>query len=339
MIIPLEIVNNFVYENFNRVSVSKGGTHFLCRCPLCGDSKKSLSKRRLNIDYNNGNPGYHCFNCERSGSFIQLYAEIKGLDIDIARKQLIKFDTDYLSKVLSTRKPETKKENNSATYHDYILDDCMSIDNPPNGIIEKIYYKKLVDFKRERKVPIDYPVYVAYKGRYKGRIVIPVLQDNHIVYFQGRAIGDLEPKYLNPALPKNLIILNKDNFDRSKFIILTEGILDAVQVGRQGTCILGSYIQDELIESLLSLTDMSVIVALDNPFCDQKGMDEIMRYMVEGKHANEIKYLVWPHKYIGIKDLNQLSTSEVINIYDFVVGNAFWLFDAKVRFNIGRRNK
>jgi len=48
--LDLQIVSDFVYENFERVSSSKNGTHFLARCLLCGDSKKSKSKRRFNLD-------------------------------------------------------------------------------------------------------------------------------------------------------------------------------------------------------------------------------------------------------------------------------------------------
>jgi len=67
--LDLEIINDFAYEHFENIAVSKNGMHFHSRCPLCGDSKKSSRKKRFHLDYNEGNPIWHCFNCNRSGSF------------------------------------------------------------------------------------------------------------------------------------------------------------------------------------------------------------------------------------------------------------------------------
>jgi hypothetical protein len=47
----LEEVTEFVYDNLDKVKVSKNGTHFNSRCPICGDSKKSLSKKRFHLQF------------------------------------------------------------------------------------------------------------------------------------------------------------------------------------------------------------------------------------------------------------------------------------------------
>lgn len=335
MLIPIEVVSRFVHENFQKVRVSKGGTHFHARCPLCGDSKKSLSKKRFHLDYNNGVPGYHCFNCERAGSFIQLYSKIKGVTIEDAKRQLIKFDTDFLSQLLHKKKIEDTPIPNGVANHDSILEDCFVLSDEPEGVIEQAYHKKMMDFTRDRKIPSGYPLYMAYKGDYKGRIIIPLMNNGHIIYFQGRAVGNMEPKYLNPPTPKSLTILNKENFDPNKQIIVTEGILDALQLGNQGTCILGRHISDSLISELLNLTHTGIVIVLDN---DESGYEEVERFMAESHYSSLVNYFIWPYKYKYTKDLNQLATTVAISdMYNFVIENSKPKFNAQVNFGMRRK--
>ena len=88
--IDLETVTAFMLSNFEQVKITKNGTHFLARCPLCGDSKKNPFKKRFNLDYNNGVPGWHCFNCpnEDHGNFYDIYSRIKGISYDDAVDRL-----------------------------------------------------------------------------------------------------------------------------------------------------------------------------------------------------------------------------------------------------------
>ena len=89
----LDVVNSFVMEFFSLVTDTKNGTHWHARCPLCGDSKKNIRKKRFHLDYNNGNPIWQCFNCGRSGSFLEIYSELKAISIDDAKNELYGFDS------------------------------------------------------------------------------------------------------------------------------------------------------------------------------------------------------------------------------------------------------
>lgn len=49
------------------------------RCPVCGDSKKSASKRRGWVYLSGkGNPSYHCFNCGANMSGMRFLELISG---------------------------------------------------------------------------------------------------------------------------------------------------------------------------------------------------------------------------------------------------------------------
>jgi len=69
--IDLQTVRDFMYSHFNQVSQKDGGNHFLAQCPFCADDWTPI-KRSFNLDYNNGVPGWNCFNCDEHGSFPEL---------------------------------------------------------------------------------------------------------------------------------------------------------------------------------------------------------------------------------------------------------------------------
>jgi len=319
--ITLEVVSEFVYEHFSGVKTSKNGTHFLAKCSLCGDSKKSKSKRRFNLEYNNGNPIYHCFNCGRSGSFLTLYSTLKGISIPQSLKELQKYDPDYLIQKLSKRKEEKVVKEIEYEYHDYILSDCVSLNQKVNGYVELQLQKALRRFVNNRGITST-KVFMAYKGEYQGRFIIPIYdKDNHIVYFQARASNDkMMPKYKNPTIAKGSIIYNKHKFNKSKYIIVCEGLLDAISVGNQGTSCLGSEISKEFLDELYPLTDKGIIICMDN---DETGYNSLLKIINLNNISQFIRFFLFPYKYKECDDINKYATSiKDCNIYEFIVSNS-----------------
>jgi DNA primase len=333
MIIPLEIVTDFIYEHCDKVKITKGGTHFNARCPLCGDSKKNPSKRRFHLDWNNGNPGYHCFNCGRHGHFLELYAILEGLDsAEDAEKKLRNFKD--LRNIINPKPIKRPTKEQSKNYLDLNLDDCISIKDNPQGYIQKAYWNALSKFIHDRDMG-DYPLYVSYRGKYKGRIIIPIYENDTIVYFQARRISDdVEPKYLNPPVEKENIILNREKFDRNKYIIVTEGILDAKRVGDQGTPILGIDVSRSTIETLSKLTDKGIIICLDN---DKPGKERLEKILKEN-FSKTLFFFRMPNKYKQVKDIDKLYMDHNIeDIYQFIVDNSFTHFN--IQLNLRMENK
>ena len=117
--------------------------------------------------------------------------------------------------------------------------------------------------------------------------------------------------------------MNRDHFSRDKYIILTEGIIDAAMIeDRQGTCCLGATPSDEIFRSLFSLTNKGVILALDNPNMDESGKKELQKIIKNSKYGKMIKYFIMPGT--EIKDINQLKIKNPDkNIYDFILNNSF----------------
>lgn len=79
-----------LYELFQRIPgvIAKDNDWFATRCVLCGDSQKSLTKRRLYINFSPTDTtqpiGYKCFNCSAHGLLTGTMLRQIGLDDDEA---------------------------------------------------------------------------------------------------------------------------------------------------------------------------------------------------------------------------------------------------------------
>lgn len=305
------------------------GNNISMRCMLCGDSKKSKLKKRFNATYNNGQAFYNCFNCEKSGTLVELYAELKGVNIIDAIRILDTPDFNHVKDKLTKSVPIIKPTTDR-TELDYILDDCLSIISSSNSYIEKQYLKLLYDFIENRKIPPEYLVFIAIKGEYKGRIIIPIFEDEHIVYFQGRATDkNTFLKFKNPEIEKTSIIMNKNMFKKDKYIIVTEGIIDAMMIPyNQGTCVLGGSVSDDFLSQLYKYTNVGIIIAVDN---DERGGKEREKLISKSVYGNMLYYYV-PGK--RCKDINELKikhTQLCTNMYDYIVDNKESAFEYKIR--------
>lgn len=335
--LSLDIVTEFMYGYFSGIKTSKNGSHFLARCVLCGDSKKSKAKRRFNLDYNNGNPIYHCFNCGRSGSFLQIYSTLKNITISEAKKELYDYNPDRLIQELSNKKRDKIIKEIEYEYYDYILKDCISITDIVDDYITKQYQKQLLYFYKDRQIPSTIRIYIAFKGDYKGRFIIPIFnEDDHIVYFQARRIrDDIELKYKNPTLEKGSIIYNKHKFDRSMYIIVFEGLIDAMMVGSQGTSCMGSEITENFVSELIGLTDKGIIIAFDN---DKTGIKSLYNFMKKNIHSNRVKYFLFPCEYMNQKDINNIVVKyHIKDVYDMIIKNSYSKIETVTKLNLGVR--
>lgn len=328
--IDLETVRDFVYENFPMVKLTKGGTHFNARCILCGDSKKSLSKRRFNLDWNNGNPIWQCFNCGRSGSFVPLYAEINGIDPKQAKAEIFSHSPALFNKRMKDPWKKKRREvprEPLTEYHNYILRSCIGPTDSAQSYITKQLKKALKDFIVDRHLPEHVKIYAAHEGRYRNRLIIPIYDGDKIVYFQGRRIHkNIEPKYLNPIAEKEQIILNKEKFDSDKYIIVTEGLIDAFMIPNQGTASLGSSVSEKFLNELDKLTDKGIIIFFDNDDAGEKAFAKFTDPKFENIFRDKVKYFLFPDKYKrqDCTDLNEIVTNDDIeDVYSFIVDNSY----------------
>jgi hypothetical protein len=145
----LQFVAQFMLQNFEQTIVKDNGTHFLARCLLCGDSKQNPYKKRFNLNWNNGVPGWHCWNCGRHGNFIEIYSIVKGISYDDAKKEIFKYNKNEVKRQMEGYKKRpipTEKKAIEEDDFDWIKDKCYSLKSEGSGIIEKQYLTHLSIF-------------------------------------------------------------------------------------------------------------------------------------------------------------------------------------------------
>jgi hypothetical protein len=330
-------VESFIYSSLEKVK-RNGVQSYVARCPICGDSKRNPYKRRLHIDYYSKYDEwiYTCYNggCNESGNIQSLYMHLNNVDFKTANDVLTgrKYNSDKLKKKLDKDKTVYVDEVDPLTTTlDLDLSLCYSVKDKPEGIQGKKYVDILTRFIVDRRIPTRYKPLICFEGKYENRIIIPVYEGNEMIYFQGRKIFDfMEPKYLNPDVVKESIILNRENFDKDKYIIVTEGLACAMNIGNQGTSCLGATISDDFLRELYKYTNKGVILALDNPLLDESGYKNYIKIIEGSSYAKKVKYFFMPGK--KYKDINDLCVDNPVSFlpktYDFIVENSVSYFKA-----------
>ncbi len=330
------LVEEFLYGNCEKVK--RNGAGYVLRCPICGDSKKNPNKRRCHVDFYEKYDEwiYTCYNggCpEPSGNIQSLYSNVMSVSWKEANKALTekKYNPKKIKDKLNKKKVYVDEVDEKNDTLDLDLDDCICLFDNPDGRIQKKYHQLLKKFYVSRHIPTRRNVMISHSGKYKNRFIIPVYENGDMIYFQGRAINDdMEQKYFNPDVVKENIVLNKEVFDPEKYIIVSEGLIDAFMVeDNQGTTCLGASVSDDFLEKVVPFSSKGVIIALDNPKLDESGFNNYLKIIEKSKYAKTLRYFFMPGD--SCKDLNDVKLEDKkINIYDFVVENSYSHFKSSV---------
>jgi hypothetical protein len=173
--VTLEFVSDYVLQHFPKVKITKNGTHFTARCVLCGDSQKSQSKRRFNLDWNNERPIWHCFNCSESGAFLDLYSRLEGISRRHAYQILYqhdvsKYSSENIKEKMNGKDPEIEIPKQPQVFMN-ILDDCLSPSDTANGYITQKFQNYLLNFINDRKIPENIKLLLPTKANIKAELL------------------------------------------------------------------------------------------------------------------------------------------------------------------------
>lgn len=175
--------------------------------------------------------------------------------------------------------------------------------------------------KQLPKLTQQYQLHWSINGRYKDRVIIPIIQNHEWVGWTGRTIHKASPvRYLTTSSIENApvnvkdIIFNWDTLieDPLQVVIVTEGPFDGIKIdffgqnfGVRGTCLFGQNGTLEQLAYVAALTDLYQLVIfifddtstlLAEAMVDQlPGMRVIAQTLPEGIHdPGELTYAqVW----------------------------------------------
>lgn len=283
----------------------KVGNKYNFRCPFCGDSHKSLTKKRgwWYLD----NSSYYCFNCGTSMSGIEFIKHISGNNYDEIKKEYTKL---FLKSGISP--------SLSASFD--IKENETSIFNLKN-IIKPEWKQPLsndaIEYLKNRKV-LDAPylkdnLYCCYnKDKSKEFILIPWVINSVNAYYQLNDFHKYNPsiKYIFPP-KKQKLIYGLDNIDLSfPYIIVFEGVYDSLFVKNGIAVGTKAITQNQLDLIKYRYPKHQIVISFDN---DTSGI-EAMKKLLNSKH--DFKFFNWFNNNTKEKDINDYVISKNnVNIF------------------------
>ena len=274
------------------------------RCPICGDSKKSATKKRGWVYLNNAT--YYCFNCGTSLSGIKLLQYLSGSDYDSIKQEYIKqFLKSGLNASLSA---EIWQKTN----------DELSVFNM-KSILKPELKQPLTDRAKEylnNRLVLDAPflmepIYSTPSKNNEEYILIPWKVNGVDAFYQINDFLKIHSlKYMFPKNKKKLLY-GLDNIDVNyKKIFVFEGVYDSLFVKNgiaSGTKSLNEY-QLSLIKE--RWPHHEICVSFDN---DKAGFAAMMKMIQQNK---PFKFFKWFNKNTHEKDINELVLSKNdVNIF------------------------
>ena len=273
-IVAPQFIRDYITQNFKDIGkLSASGREFVMESLfVSNDWKKHMS---INID----SGMWQCFKTGRSGNFTRLYAEAKGIPYFRAQRELLIKNFEFLGEdVPELARVDNQLELDTSRLIPLTLESGNSKDTKVLDAWSFLWSRKLFN--------LDYveqdSFYLCTEGLYRDRIIIPFKSDEGVVYyFQGRALYNAHPKYLNPSTeiaprPSDILYPYSENMDH---LVVCEGPLDARSLQLQGvnaTATLGSSISLRQAE-ILSTFKGKIVMGYDNDDAGQRGIDSFDR--------------------------------------------------------------
>ena len=257
-------------------------------CKVCHDHGRKGD--RAAFKFEGEVVGYHCFNCAIASSFDpHAHKRIPKKMIKILESFGI--PEDDINQINFNQFSNTSLTSNSNN-------DTKRSSIDPAEISLPSFFKPLIidpqdkwtiiawEYLESRGIkPNNYPFYIAFDDsskeckKWKGRVIIPIYKDRKLIFYQGRALGNLTKKYENAPTPKDKIIFGfdqlYDNIDKPLYIV--EGWFDAFLIN--GIACFGNLLSDAQIHWLNLSPRKKIVIP------DQKGDGHVL--------ANQALELGW----------------------------------------------
>jgi len=239
-------------------------------CKVCMDhGKKGM---RAGFKFDNDSVGYNCFNCGHKAVY-NSNENASMPDPMVEVLDAFNVPDDEWKQVLLT---SMAHKNQGSTN---IVQTGISIDIEPKEIeLPKHFYPLGTDDDKWTVIARDYlefdrgvdpdssSFYLStgqgdkQAAKWKGRLIIPIYKDRKLIFYQGRALVEMQKKYLSPPVPKDKVLYGFDklfeNTERPLYIV--EGWFDANAV--DGVAVFGNQLSDEQIKWLNRSRRQKVII-------------------------------------------------------------------------------
>jgi transcription elongation factor Elf1 len=209
----------------------KGDRKFNFRCPICGDSHKSSTKKRCWAFEHQNTLFIKCFNCEYSNSFQQFL-----------KNEYPTFYGDYIREKFADQGHVPKKQSTvdlfASEYETLSLQLISSLPSKHPAVQYLQKRKMTEEMYKDFYYSDNFSLWVNteieenginYHAESDRRIVIPFFSKYKKIFaLQGRTIDNADPKYITFKMDKGCDkIYGLDRVDFSKKVYVVEGPIDS----------------------------------------------------------------------------------------------------------------
>jgi len=312
---------NLISTRFQKFKKVKSNLYNF-RCPICGDSQKNKNKARGYLYQVKNNTNYKCHNCGVTMSFNNF---LKEIDVTVHKQYTFeKFKEGHSGKNFVVEEPkfhfespkfspklDLPKASTNSDAKKYLENRKLNPDN-------YYYTEKFKEWTNSLQPTFD------NTDRDEPRIIIPLIYQNNLVGFQGRALGISKVKYITIMLdddaPK---IYNLDKAKKDQTVYITEGPFDSTFVcnaialcGADGD--IGKW----------GISDPVWIY--DNEPRNAEIHNRISKVIDRGE-----KVVIWPST-INEKDINEMVLSG-LNVQNVIESNTYSGLEAKLKFTTWKK--
>ena len=292
------------------------------RCPICGDSKRNKTKTRGYLYAIKANVNFKCHNC---GASMSLSNFLKTLDPTIHKQYAFeKFKDGHTGRNFVVEEPEFKFEAPK-------FSPKMDLPRASEISAAKLYLEK-------RRLD---PTKFYYTNKFKAwvntlvekfdnieydepRIIIPIIYENQLIGFQGRALGPNSVKYITIMLEENAPkVYGIDKINEKEPIYIVEGPFDSHFL-ENSVAMVGADLD------IRPFGWSNHIWVFDNEPRNREIVNRISKTIDRGE-----KVVIWPN-HILEKDLNDMVLSGH-DVQSMVESNTYEGLEAKLNFNTWKR--
>jgi DNA primase len=259
---------------------------------------------------------YHCWKTDKKGSLVSLVMEIEKCNKNMAMQLLgiRKYKGRPIEEIEFDDSQEEEKEEIELTFKTLSL--------PPNTFPVKkapvTFYQKATNYLAGRGFQNE-KFFVCTSGKYSNRIIIPYYyKNNQLIYFNGRGMGDEEPKYRGPekdcGVGKDDVLFFTNFPEKEEKVYLCEGEFDALTLNLAGFNAVACGGKNLSEKQALMLAYYKVCLALDRDEAGQSAIKKMANTLFSFGYidpSNRISVVLPPTDY---KDWNALYNAHGIKI-------------------------
>lgn len=302
ILLPKDYIVQKFYQYAGFVRYKNTADVYNGSCNICREGKSWGKKKRL--FYMPNKNLIFCHNCNRNWNPLNWIAESSGLTIN---QVLEESKSTNFSHIEYVEEKQIRPQSETLPVDSINLFDQQQTDYYINNPIVRDALLLIKNRRLDSAINKPPALYISLKDFiHKNRLIIPYYDyKGKIIWYQSRAIYKKDeidrPKYLSKLNSEKAVFgINKIN-EQLDYLFIFEGPIDSMFVAN-GLAMGGITMTDLQKEQMNRYKLYQKIWILDNQLSENKDVkNEVIKLLENGERV-----FIWPKKYKGIKDINEL---------------------------------